>query len=66
MQGVLIKKSDTLGLYKRKYNVYLERRDEKTGKGPCLKCGRLGSVITRCIDLGQHANLGGKLIESPT
>lgn len=42
MHGVLYKKGDTLGLYKRQYNVYLEKRDEATGKGPYLKSGRLG------------------------
>ena len=58
MHGVLLKKGDTLGLYKRQYNVYLEKRDEATGKGPYLKSGRLGQTITRCVDLGEHANVG--------
>jgi hypothetical protein len=58
MHGVLFKKGDTLGLYKRQYNVYLEKRDEATGKGPYLKSGRLGQTITRCVDLGEHANVG--------
>ena len=36
----------------------MERRDEATGRGPYLKCGRVGKPITRVMDLGENANVG--------
>ncbi len=56
--GVLLKKGDTLKLYKKQYNIYLEKRDDLTGRGPYLKCGRVGGRITRCVNLAEHANIG--------
>jgi hypothetical protein len=45
-------------MYKKQYNIYLERKDDLSGRGPFLKCGPVGGRITRCVDLGENANAG--------
>lgn len=57
MSGVLYKKGDTLRMYNRQYNFYLEKKDDAKdgGGGPYLKYGRLGKPIIKCIDLGENA-----------
>lgn len=50
-EGQLCKRGDTLKLYKKLYNFYLEHKDP-FGSGPLLKYGRVGFPLSTCLDLG--------------